>query len=281
MIHSFDTEIAEQYGVNAAIILNNMFFWVEKNIANETNFFDGRYWTYNSVKAFSKLFPYLTTRAIGVALKKLIDDGLVVTGNYNKSSYDRTLWYAITEKGYSIIQKCKMDDSKMQNGNVENVEPIPDNIPDNKHSLKTTDIKPDKEDKVDYQRIVDMYNETCASYPRLRSLSEARKKALRARVHSGFTMDDFRELFTRAEQSSFLKGKNDRNWSATFDWMIKDANAAKILDGNYTDKAPSGMGNNRLVEINGKQYICKNGKYYIPNGSGVAVDPYAPDDLPF
>ena len=39
-----------------------------------------------------------------------------------------------------------------------------------------------------------------------------------------------------AEGSSFLKGKNDRNWSATFDWMVKDANMAKILDGNYADK---------------------------------------------
>lgn len=142
---------------------------------------------------------------------------------------------------------------------------------------KREDIR-DKRKEIEYQLIADMYNEICVSYPRLRSLSEARKKALRARVHSGFTMEDFRELFTRAEQSSFLKGKNDRNWSATFDWMIKDANAAKILDGNYTDKAPS---NNGLVEINGKQYISKNGKYYIPNGSGVAVDPYAPDDMPF
>lgn len=151
---------------------------------------------------------------------------------------------------------------------------------EDKEEDKEKEKEEDKE-KINYQRIADMYNEICVSFPRLRSLSEARKKALRARVHSGFTMDDFRELFTRAEQSSFLKGKNDRNWSATFDWMIKDANAAKILDGNYTDKAPSGMGNNGLVEINGKQYICKNGKYYIPNGSGVAVDPYAPDDLPF
>ena len=36
-----------------------------------------------------------------------------------------------------------------------------------------------------------------------------------------------------AEQSDFLKGKNDRNWSATFDWLIKDSNMAKVLDGNY------------------------------------------------
>ena len=38
---------------------------------------------------------------------------------------------------------------------------------------------------------------------------------------------------------------------------------------------------NGLVEINGKQYLYKGGKYYVPGGCGVAVDPYTVDDLPF
>lgn len=37
----------------------------------------------------------------------------------------------------------------------------------------------------------------------------------------------------------------------------------------------------QLVTINGTQYIQRGLKYYLPNGSGVAVDPYAPDDLPY
>ena len=35
------------------------------------------------------------------------------------------------------------------------------------------------------------------------------------------------------------------------------------------------------VTINGKEYIMKNGKYYVPRGSGIPVNPYAEDDLPF
>lgn len=50
-----------------------------------------------------------------------------------------------------------------------------------------------------------------------------------------YSMDDFRMLFEKAEASSFLKGANNRNWSANFDWMIKDANMAKVIDGNYDD----------------------------------------------
>ena len=58
---------------------------------------------------------------------------------------------------------------------------------------------------------------------------------------NGYTVDSFRELFQRAQASSFLKGKNDRNWQATFDWLIKDSNMAKVIDGNYEDKGAAVM----------------------------------------
>ena len=132
MIHSFDTIVAKKVGINSAVILNNLYYWIEKNKANEKNYYDGYYWTYNSKKAFGELFPYFTTRQIDYAIKKLIDDGYVITGNYNKIAYDRTLWYAITEKGYELLtgntsnnsvnpisQNCKMDETKLLNGNHE------------------------------------------------------------------------------------------------------------------------------------------------------------------
>jgi predicted phage replisome organizer len=89
---------------------------------------------------------------------------------------------------------------------------------------------------VPYGEIKSMYNEICVSFPRCVSLSDARKKTIKARITSGYTLEDFKTLFTKAEASSFLKGKNDRSWSANFDWLIKDANMAKVLDGNYDDK---------------------------------------------
>lgn len=105
-----------------------------------------------------------------------------------------------------------------------------------KEEDKEEEKEEDKEKKINYQLIADMYNEICISFPRLRSLSDARKKAIKARMNGGYTADDFKELFTLAENSSFLKGGNDRNWSATFDWLIKDGNMAKVLDGNYSDR---------------------------------------------
>lgn len=131
MQHNFDIEIAKKYGILEAILLNNIFFWIEKNRANDVNCYDGIYWTYNSIKAFAELFPYATERKISYALKHLVDEEILVIGNYNKSAYDRTLWYAITDKGYSILQNEEIHLTKMQNGNVENVEPIPNINTDN------------------------------------------------------------------------------------------------------------------------------------------------------
>lgn len=106
-----------------------------------------------------------------------------------------------------------------------------------KDRLGEDSIGKDRE-RVDYQLIVDMYNDTCVSFPKLKSLSDSRKKAIKARLRT-YTVDDFKALFEKAEASSFLKGSNDRNWSANFDWLIKDSNMAKVLEGNYDDKKPA------------------------------------------
>lgn len=85
--------------------------------------------------------------------------------------------------------------------------------------------------------IRELYDSVCGSYPRPVKLSEARKEELRARLSDGYTVKDFRKLFELAEASDFLKGENDRGWSATFDWLIADANMTKVLDGNYENRS--------------------------------------------
>ena len=84
------------------------------------------------------------------------------------------------------------------------------------------------------QQVVDLYHSICTSFPSVRSLSDARKKAIKARLKT-YTLDDFRQVFEKAEDSSFLKG-TDGGWKASFDWLIKEANMLKVLEGNYVDK---------------------------------------------
>lgn len=113
------------------------------------------------------------------------------------------------------------------------------------------DIEIEEErEKIDYKGIAALYNSICTSLPSVKSLSEQRKKAIRARLKS-YTMDDFKALFEKTEASDFLKGSNGSNWSATFDWLIKDANMAKVLDGNYDNKQRK-VGANGIAISNSK-----------------------------
>lgn len=128
--HSFSVKVAKEIGVNAAILLQSIKWWCEKNRANGKHYHDGLYWTYNSIKAWQELYPYLGKSAIDSALKRLEERGYVKTGNYNKSAYDRTKWYAITSSGLClfgdpIFENQEIEEMKTRNQKNENRKPIP------------------------------------------------------------------------------------------------------------------------------------------------------------
>ena len=134
-------------------------------------------------------------------------------------------------KGYREKQKALTDGkTSCKTNSKANVSQAEEDIEEEKELEK--DIK--NNISSDLQSVVDLYHSICISYPRIRSLSDARKKAIKARLKS-YSMDDFRTLFQNAEESSFLKG-TEGGWKASFDWLIKEANMLKVLEGNYTDK---------------------------------------------
>lgn len=130
-------------------------------------------------------------------------------------------------------QKLLPDASRDSHGTV--TESHATDIEGERELESETDIKDIHTETLSCQAVVDLYHSICTSFPRVRSLSEARKKAIKARLKA-YTIDDFREVFIKAEASDFLKGSNGNNWSANFDWLLKDANIAKVLDGNYDNK---------------------------------------------
>ena len=123
---NFDPDVAKTVGTDAAIILSNIEFWQAKNQANDRHCYEGQYWTYNSVKAFSDLFTYLSKDQIQRNLKKLEVAGFIQTGNFNSARYDRTKWYS-SNRLSRPIEETESSDRK-----DETVQPIPDNKPDNK-----------------------------------------------------------------------------------------------------------------------------------------------------
>lgn len=86
--------------------------------------------------------------------------------------------------------------------------------------------------------VIELYHTICISFPTIRAVSEKRKKAV-AKLLKTYSMEDFRKVFENAESSSFLKGA-DGGWKASFDWLIKEDNLLKVLEGNYADKPKNG-----------------------------------------
>lgn len=134
MRYSFQAEIASKYGIDEAILIENLAFWIKKNIANKKYFFEGRYWTYNSRKAFAELFPFWTERQIRRILKSLETKGAIYTGNFNKLNFDRTTWYVLDDDilefyGVEIVRseeessddEAKENGSEVEGGNEEDL----------------------------------------------------------------------------------------------------------------------------------------------------------------
>jgi hypothetical protein len=138
-IHSFQVDIATKYGIAEAILLGYFYHWIKVHEKNETNFYDERYWTYDSERTLVDKMPYIPKTTMHRLIKKLVDSGLLLTGNYNKFSYDKTKWFSLSDKAMMLFvgqEGCpKMDHHLVQNGptiptyNEESKNELPQNGP--------------------------------------------------------------------------------------------------------------------------------------------------------
>jgi hypothetical protein len=126
---NFNRTIASELGVNCAILLSNIYFWVEMNEAShsELHYKDGHYWTFNAITAFEKVFDFLTKSQIRTALDKLEESGYLHSGRFNKFGADKTKWYRPSEKALKVLcDKSQISERKIANQSAINHQPIPD-----------------------------------------------------------------------------------------------------------------------------------------------------------
>lgn len=152
--HSFNTAVAEDFGVEKAIILEHFVFWVRKNYANRINIYkDGKAYTYNSAEAFAEIFTYFKARKIAELLRQMEADGLIQSIQIHGT--DRRKSYTVSDKGWSYYtaqvsdsgmtenkpMDCQDNDAPLsKNYTMENTEVKFSTITD----IKQTDINTDK-----------------------------------------------------------------------------------------------------------------------------------------
>lgn len=126
MNFQFDSEVAKLYGVNEAIFINNIYFWINHNIANNKHFHDGRFWTYNTKSAFAELFPFWSYSQIKTIIKKLVEKDVLLTANYNENSWDKTAWYSLSENVIEMFKNGrKVNDIALAKNSQSNGEKTP------------------------------------------------------------------------------------------------------------------------------------------------------------
>lgn len=135
--HSFDLNIAQEYGVDEAIMIHHFQYWIHYNIRLKKNCHEGRTWTYQTLEEITAHFPYWNKDQVRRVMKRLEEEGVLIKGNYNKVNYDRTVWYAFkdqrkflpeTEKSPNENIDFSQHMAKSPHGCGENASPIPDNI---------------------------------------------------------------------------------------------------------------------------------------------------------
>ena len=92
----FNSEAAEMYGVDGAIMLHHLAFWVYRNKLNQKNEIDGHTWTWNSASALREIFPFWKDNQIRRILTNLEKEGAIISAVHNRARWDRTKWYTVT-----------------------------------------------------------------------------------------------------------------------------------------------------------------------------------------
>ncbi len=270
MNHSFDIEIASKYGILEAILLQDIYFWVKRNKENNINFHEGKYWTYNSIRAFSEMYPYASQKQIRTALNHLRKEGFLETGSFGENKFNHSLWYTITPEGLRVLafahkgeSICDQEETTIcPQGQQTDDFVCPDGEPDvptgasdlysneiyiysstnsnNTNSNNITDTNyisetPYNPPQGEADTVVQLYNEICYSMPKVRETTDDRRKKIKSLLKK-YTVGDIETVFIMAQESDFLSGRSGKWDNCGFDWLIKPSNFVKVLEGNYKNK---------------------------------------------
>lgn len=196
-----DRELAKAFGLNEAIVLQQLNYWLNGKSAKLIN---GRKWIYNSYKQWQEdNFPFWSLATVRRAIENCEKKGLIITGNFNKAGFDKTKWYSIdyemVDKGMSkrVAQNEQTDCSKRANGVAQNEQT---NTRD--YSEITTEITTDNNSRAEpdgvadkTKTIVDYLNEKTDSH--YKATTPKTKQLVQARLKEGFSVDDFKTVIDK------------------------------------------------------------------------------------
>lgn len=287
--HSFDIALASQYEIEAAILIHHFQHWIRINKMRGINFKDGRTWTYQTRKEIESHFPYFNFQVIRYWCDKLIEMGVLVTANYNKSPIDKTLWYAfVDEKAFGVddesVNKFYNSKNVYESGkpqsSAENRTPIPDTI--SSDSLKKRERKEKKEQKKKEAAPPSADAESCVEFF-LESLKERGITKIPNKEKWAVELDRLIKEGRPVEEI-----KRIITWASTADWYKSNVLSPTSLRVQY-DKMRLNMEDDKVKKIcsNNRSFCLKLKERYPKHMEALvvtkdfAINPTNSKEVPF
>ena len=171
--HHFPPSIAEKYGVNAAIFLRDIYHWCESNRNNNEYFYEGRWWTYQTINALCRRHTYWTKNQVEHIIRTCKKNGALLSGHFNENQFDRTCWYTLTDEVWALFngpssfqENSEMDSKEISEVNRKNQKCY-------KEKYKTKDKNPITPCGNDPDWI--LFDRFWAAYPKKKNKDAARK----------------------------------------------------------------------------------------------------------
>lgn len=250
MLANVNEEVWANFGLDNAVFLDTIAYWIKKNAANKQqhNFQDGRYWTYNTQAAFQKMFPGWSRETIRRIIRNCVKHGLLIVDNFNTKGYDRTSWFSLTDKALeyyhslSLIMKEQPDnpDSASLVGSNQSIGGIPPSY--TKTTTTTTNIN------ISISDIVQTYHEELPQLPKVKKVDRQLKNQLSKMVKDwksyqkdgkSFSLQSFKDYlnFVKNHFAWFLepyKTESGGQVKCTLRKLTREINITKFINGEFS-----------------------------------------------
>ena len=194
--HSFNVNVAKKVGVNKAILLQYIEFWVDKNKANKVLIYEGKAWVYHTASGFEEIFSYMKANTIAKYLVELEKERYLHSSQNiekGKNRNNRVKYYTLGDAYFSITEqeaknqnecaKNQNEPAQNQNECAKNQNVYNDISLENNNISKSEVTKELDKQELDNQtlyrysdKIDDFFAKTWEIYPRKVGKKEAKEK---------------------------------------------------------------------------------------------------------
>ena len=204
-----DQDLATVIGLNEAIVLQQLNYWLHSKSAKKIN---DKWWIYNTYENWKKQnFPFWSVATIRRTFSSLEKKEVVVSANFNRAGFDKTKWYSIDETKLNQLMSSACDQNEQticsnradgtdQNEHTYTRDYTETTSDTNKNSDKSqvtyqqsqSTKKEDKSEPIPYKEIIDYLNQKTGAH--YKASSKANQRLIQARWHEGYTLQDFKTV---------------------------------------------------------------------------------------